>query len=149
MAVFSCYFRGKHDRFQMTFTAFNLTGRAFNPSLNKYLDEFGLREPFKDDNFTVSANWTPVFVTAATSDHFMEMRGALNSMWSRYPNATFVVYDIGLDPEQVCLMNTPIQRCGSRLQRLRNGVTWSTRSFPSTSTQRTFGSERSTRGNSS
>ncbi|KAH7709865.1 hypothetical protein AAVH_22860 [Aphelenchoides avenae] len=28
------------------------------------------------------------------------MRGALNSMWSRYPNATFVVYDIGLEPNQ-------------------------------------------------
>ncbi|KAH7709866.1 Protein R05A10.7 [Aphelenchoides avenae] len=88
------------SQLKLAFHAFNLTGRAFDTALVTYLDRFDLREAVSDLLPPVSDNWTPVFVTAASSDHFMEMRGALNSMWSRYPNATFVIYDIGLDADQ-------------------------------------------------
>ncbi|KAH7721571.1 hypothetical protein AAVH_10870 [Aphelenchoides avenae] len=39
-------------------------------------------------------------VTAASSNHFGELRGMVHSMQSKYPDARFVVYDLGLTNEQ-------------------------------------------------
>lgn len=73
-------------------------GKVFDPSLRQYIQSLE-REPA--DQRKKLVNWTPTFVTAASENHFREMRGMIHSMQQRYPNAKFVVYDLGLSEPQV------------------------------------------------
>ncbi|KAH7697393.1 hypothetical protein AAVH_35525, partial [Aphelenchoides avenae] len=72
-------------------------GRPFNASLLPYLTALS-GEP--NDPRQKLASWTPTFVTAASDNHFRELRGMVHNMHSTYPQARFVVYDLGLTEEQ-------------------------------------------------
>lgn len=78
--------------------SFNDKGRPFNASLLPYLTALD-GEP--NDQSDKLSNWAPVFVTATSENHFRELRGMVHSMQSKYPEAQFVVYDLGLTAQQV------------------------------------------------
>ncbi|KAI6212627.1 hypothetical protein M3Y94_00048600 [Aphelenchoides besseyi] len=82
-------------------------GLPFNCSLYEKLKSLQLLDSdaakVKPDYKQIVAddNWSPVFVTCASSDHFSELRGFVKTIRTHYPKSKIVVFDIGLQPNEI------------------------------------------------
>lgn len=89
-------------------------GRRFDCTLMSHLRELKLldsQQPFAPGKAQNKASlsgiypsqWTPVFVTAASDNHFGECRRLVNNLHQNSPNSTIVLYDLGLSARNVSL----------------------------------------------
>lgn len=81
-------------------------GRAFDCALYGRLAEHKLLYEHRAQTFghhqaLAGAHWQPVFVTAANSTRFGELRTLVASIRAFYPRATIRVYDLGLHTQDV------------------------------------------------
>uniref|UniRef100_A0A915E8I3 Protein kinase domain-containing protein n=1 Tax=Ditylenchus dipsaci TaxID=166011 RepID=A0A915E8I3_9BILA len=99
----NCYCDGEMACFETE----NLTliGKKFDCSLMKYLQKLNLldrnsvemvnKSSIFDGDFNIDT-WQPVFVTAASENHFLETRRLVNDVQKKIFNGTVIFYDLGL-----------------------------------------------------
>src|SRR5689334_4174131 len=88
----------------------NFSGRKFDCNLLNSLRDFKLlnsQSTNMDYNRTIFSNnfhpseWTPTFVTAASDNHFMELRHLLHNIQEKNEKYKIVFYDLGLSEKNV------------------------------------------------
>ncbi|CAD5220065.1 unnamed protein product [Bursaphelenchus xylophilus] len=76
-------------------------GRPFPCEYYNYLKDFHITEAditsLKTNGINkIDDNWIPVFGSAASSDHFPELRNLVLDVRKRVPNSKIIIYDLGL-----------------------------------------------------
>ncbi|CAD5216334.1 unnamed protein product [Bursaphelenchus okinawaensis] len=97
----SCWCNGENFCFTGLDESLNHTiGSALHCENYEYIRDFGLLQSDIDkvsNEFgIIEKDWTPVFVTSASYNHFYELRQYVNVIRVNYKMSKIVVYDIGL-----------------------------------------------------
>ncbi|KAI6189313.1 hypothetical protein M3Y99_01943300 [Aphelenchoides fujianensis] len=100
-----CYCKGENFCFPgLDEAGRRVYGKRFDCSHYEFLKSRQLFEPHASYTPTaveeMDASWTPLFVTAVSSNHFNESRVMIKRLRSNYPHSTIIYYDLGLTPEQ-------------------------------------------------
>ncbi|CAD5222148.1 unnamed protein product [Bursaphelenchus xylophilus] len=86
-------------------TLSHINGSAFPCELYPYIQNFNLLQNdinnIPNDFGKLENDWTPVFVTSASSNHFYELRQYVNVIRINYKKSKIVVYDVGLNGAMV------------------------------------------------